>query len=51
VRPAKSDLHALDVLIDAALAEFVQATPCRLGFEVNARANLAQQRIILDYLE
>ena len=44
-------LHALYVLVDAAFAEFVQATASWLWFEVDARANLAQQGVILDDLE
>ena len=34
-------LHSLDVHVDAALAELVKAATGGLGFEVNARANLA----------
>ena len=44
-------LHALYVLVDAAFAEFVQTATSWLWFEVDSRANLAQQWVILDDLE
>lgn len=45
---ARGHLHALDILIYAALAEFVEAGARGLGLAVDARADLAEERIFLD---
>lgn len=44
-------LHSLDILIDAALAELVEAAASGLRFVVNASADLAEQGVLLDLLE
>lgn len=44
-------LHALDIEVDATLAELVQATACRLGLEVDAGTNLAEEGVLFDFLE
>ncbi len=45
------DLHVPVVVLNAALAEFVEALPNVVRVVVHSSANLAEQRLILDLLE
>ena len=48
---SEGHLHAFDVAVDAGFAEFVETAPRRLGLDINARADLAEEGILLDLLK
>lgn len=48
---ARFHLHSLNVAVNAAVAELVEAGACGLGVGVDAGANLAQERAVFYSLE